>query len=289
MKAPQGYRILVDELTGGVTVVNPSRQQRPAAPERCPFCPGGLEAPEPYELKWFKNRFPALGPEDCEVILFSPEHDKELADLDLARIEAVLSLYASRCSKLREDCASCYPLVFENRGPEVGATIEHPHAQIYRFPFVPPAVAAEVASVRSRGCPLCGPAKEAFLVFEASSWRATAWEASPYPYGVLLHPADHIGVLEEADLSGLSLCFKSLVSAADALFGERVPYMFWIHQGYAIEGCRDLHLHAHWVTPWRDRRLVRFVAAGELGSGVMFNPVDPVRAAAALRERLEGS
>src|SRR5436190_18099355 len=37
-----------------------------------------------------------------------------------------------------------YVLVFENRGREVGATIDQPHGQINGYPFVPPALASEV-------------------------------------------------------------------------------------------------------------------------------------------------
>ena len=38
------------------------------------------------------------------------------------------------------------------------------------------------------------------------------------------------------------------------------------------------------VTPWRARNVMRYVAAGELGSGVYFDPVDPEAAAQALRD-----
>jgi UDPglucose--hexose-1-phosphate uridylyltransferase len=38
------------------------------------------------------------------------------------------------------------------------------------------------------------------------------------------------------------------------------------------------------VTPWRAPGVPRFVAAGELGSGVYFNPVAPEAAAQSLRE-----
>ena len=44
-------------------------------------------------------------------------------------------------------------LVFENRGREVGATIDHPHGQIYGYPFVPPAAADEVSG--RDGCAIC--------------------------------------------------------------------------------------------------------------------------------------
>jgi hypothetical protein len=50
--------------------------------------------------------------------------------------------------------------------------------------------------------------------------------------------------------------------------------MLWLHVG--------VHLHAHVITPYRSADAIRFVAAGELGSGVMFNPVSPDSAATLL-------
>src|ERR671920_495433 len=38
-----------------------------------------------------------------------------------------------------------YVLVFENRGPAVGATVPHPHGQLYAFPSVPEAPARELS------------------------------------------------------------------------------------------------------------------------------------------------
>jgi UDPglucose--hexose-1-phosphate uridylyltransferase len=63
-----------------------------------------------------------------------------------------------------------------------------------------------------------------------------------------------------------------------------MPYMLWWHQR-PCDGARwpGAHLHAHLVPVWRDTGVARFVAAGELGSGVMFNPVRPEEAAARLR------
>src|SRR5258708_19524031 len=41
-----------------------SRQTRPNLPSsECPFCVGGLEAPEPYDVRWFPNRWPAYAPD----------------------------------------------------------------------------------------------------------------------------------------------------------------------------------------------------------------------------------
>ena len=43
-------------------------------------------------------------------------------------------------------------------------------------------------------------------------------------------------------------------------------------------------LHLHIAPLYRAAGTTRFVAAGELGSGIFFNPVDPADAAARLRE-----
>src|SRR5205085_4483869 len=65
-----------DVHTGARTYVVGSRQVRPNLPEAgCPFCPGGLEAPEPYDVRWFPNRWPAMPDGRCEMILYTPQHD----------------------------------------------------------------------------------------------------------------------------------------------------------------------------------------------------------------------
>ena len=52
-----------DVLTGDWVNVVGHRQSRPNLPDDgCPFCVGGLEAPEPYDVRWFANRWPALAP-----------------------------------------------------------------------------------------------------------------------------------------------------------------------------------------------------------------------------------
>ena len=46
--------VRIDPHLGTVVHVVGARQTRPnLPPSGCPFCPGGLEAPEPYEVRWF--------------------------------------------------------------------------------------------------------------------------------------------------------------------------------------------------------------------------------------------
>jgi UDPglucose--hexose-1-phosphate uridylyltransferase len=271
----------VDVHTGARVFVVESRQGRPNLPDgSCPFCPGGLEAPEPYDVRWFPNRWPPMPDERCEVILYTPLHDATFWSLGQAGARRVLDLWAERSAALgaREDVD--YVLVFENRGAEVGATISHPHGQIYAFDFVPAVPSGELA----RGTRFGEPGER--LVATAPGWRAWVPEAT-YPYALLLVPEDEVPDLPslgEAERDGLAALLIDVLERLDRLFEAPAPYMLWIHQrpfdGAEWSGAR---LHVEIVCPWRAAGVQRHVAAGELGSGVFFNPIAPEDAARELR------
>ena len=78
-----------------------------------------------------------------------------------------------------------------------------------------------------------------------------------------------------------------MLERLDRLFDAETPYMLWIHQRPFDGGdWPDAQLHVEIVSPWRAAGVTRYVAAGELGSGVFFNPVAPEAAAQALRDAL---
>ncbi|MFO7589952.1 MAG: hypothetical protein R6X23_03525, partial [Acidimicrobiia bacterium] len=53
----------LDALTDQWVAISGHRQDRPNLPSTdCPFCVGGIEAPEPYELRVFENPCPPLAP-----------------------------------------------------------------------------------------------------------------------------------------------------------------------------------------------------------------------------------
>src|SRR5205085_10246595 len=93
--------VRVDRRTGSRTYVVGSRQDRPNLPAAgCPFCPGGLEAPERYDVRWFPNRWPAMPDGRCEVILYTPEHDATFWSLGAAGVRKVVDLWAERSEEL---------------------------------------------------------------------------------------------------------------------------------------------------------------------------------------------
>jgi UDPglucose--hexose-1-phosphate uridylyltransferase len=273
----------VDAHTGIRTYVVGSRQDRPNLPAAtCPFCPGGLEAPEPYDVRWFANRWPAMPDARCEVVLYTPEHEATFWSLGVAGARKVIDLWAERTSELGARPEIDYVLVFENRGAEVGATIEHPHGQIYAFDFVPELPVRELG----RGNVFAEPGGR--LVATAPGWRAWVPEAPKFPYALVLLPDDDVPdlpSLDEVGRDGLAVLLVDVLERLDRLFDAQTPYMLWIHQRPFDGGdWPSSRLHVEIVSPWRARGVARYVAAGELGSGVYFNPVAPEEAARALRD-----
>jgi len=170
--SPADGELRLDALTGEWVTIVGGRQDRPHLPDDgCPFCVGGLEAPEPYTVRAFTNRWPPLtrGPAveagagsdrapargAAEIVLYTPEHDASFASLGVDGVRRVVDLWAERTAALLDRPDVAYVLVLENRGREVGATIDHPHGQIYGFPFVPPVPAREAARSAEHGCVIC--------------------------------------------------------------------------------------------------------------------------------------
>lgn len=273
----------IDPLTRQHTVVVASRQGRPNLPtSECPFCPGGLESPEPYDVRWFTNRWPAMPDDRCEVVLYTPEHDAQFWTLGTTGARRVVDLWAARTAELgaREDVD--YVLVFENRGAEVGATIPHPHGQIYAYGSVPPAPLQELVDG------VLDPATvgEDLVVARHGDWSAWVPGAAVYPYELRLAPGSPVGALTDPDCDrdGLAAVLVDCLARLDQLFDEPMPYMLWIHQRPTDgQDWPDARLHVHLAPQRRGPATLRFVAAAELGAGVYFNPVAPDVAASQLR------
>ncbi|MFM7616914.1 MAG: galactose-1-phosphate uridylyltransferase [Actinomycetes bacterium] len=311
--APTGPEYRLDPLTREWVLVVGHRQGRPNLPTTdCPFCPGGLEAPAAYDVFAFTNRWPSLAPGApidldalaetgttrapgvgaAEVVLYSPEHDGSLATIGPAGVRRVVDLWAERTAVLLARPEVRTVLVFENRGAEVGATIPHPHGQIYGLGLITPVQRREAQVAAAHGCAVCSElsadrADGSRVVRDASGWVATVPYAAAHPYALLLAPQEHVGSLpdlDDASRDGLAAALVDVVGRYDRLFDAPFPYMMWIHQETDPAGPGPgNHLHVHFAPPLRAAGVARFVAAAEVGTGTLQNPVTPETAAAHLR------
>jgi UDPglucose--hexose-1-phosphate uridylyltransferase len=220
----------------------------------------------------------------CEVILYAPEHDATFWSLGARRARRVIDLWAERSAALGARPDIAYVLVFENRGASVGATIPHPHGQIYAFDFVPDLPRREL----ELGDTFDDSGDR--LVADTPGWRAWVPEAPIFPYALRLvpdTPVPDLPSLDDAGRDGLASLLVDVLERLDRVFGAQTPYMMWIHQRPFDGGNWPLaQLHVEIVSPWRAAGVPRYIAAGELGSGVFFNPVRPDAAAEALRQVL---
>lgn len=280
----------VDPLTGARVAVVGSRQGRPNRPpaEGCPFCVGGTEAPEPYEVKAFTNRWPTFPDARCEVVLYTPDHDATFTDLGVPGARRVVDLWAERTVALGGRPDVDYVLVFENRGGDVGATIPHPHGQIFAYDHVPELPRRELDRAAEHGCPLCGGEPAERYVARHGTWTAEVPLASGYPFGLLVRPHAHVPDLpaladaERDDLAGLLI---DVLGRLDRLFDAPMPYMLWFHQRPTDGGdWPQAHLHLEVAPILRAPGVQRYVAGAELGAGMLINPIAPEDAAARLRD-----
>ncbi len=275
--------IRTDTYLGTVVHVVADRQNRPNLPiAGCPFCVGGLEAPEQYSVRSFPNRWPALEEGYCEVVLYSPDHEATFGTLTADEALSVVNLWAQRTQALRVMPNGEYVIVFENRGAEIGATISHPHGQIYAFDHVPPRPARMIATGWE---PVVASGEH--VILEVDGWRAFSEYAAVYPVSIRIAPIHRIADLADmnaVDRVVLAATLVRVFAALDALFDAPLPYMMWINQApRARDDWPDAWFNIEIVSPWRAQGLSRFIAGVEVASGEFFNPVDPADIAARLR------
>ena len=146
----------------------------------CPLCPG-REAVTPPEVLVFgrspedadtpgwsvrvvPNKFPALRIEGelnprrsgvnyrmqgigaHEVIIETPNHEEQLADMPINRTAEVLLAYRERIRDLKRDRRFAYIHIFKNHGRAAGASLIHSHSQLIALPIVPEIPAEEMAA-----------------------------------------------------------------------------------------------------------------------------------------------
>ena len=273
----------VDPHLGTLVHVVGTRQARPNLPSSgCPFCPGGLEAPEPYDVRWFRNRWPAMGPDRCKVVLYTPEHDATFASLGVDGALSVIDLWTERFVELGARDDVDYVLIFENRGPEVGATIAHPHGQIYAYDHVPSRPSRLLAAGWTPELH-----EHSRVVAAHGEWVATVPFASAYPVALSLaprHQVPDIVALDAASRRDLATVLVDVLGRLDRLYGQVLPYMMWLNQRPTDGGeWPGSWFNIEIVSPWRSAGTSRYIAAAEVACDEYFNPVIPEVLAEQLR------
>jgi len=247
----------------------------------------GAGAPDTpgWQVRVVPNLYPIVGGEHGvpgvhEVVVLSPDHDRQLDALSLDAATAAVGALRDRAAfHLDGGLVHAQPLV--NHGRAAGASIEHPHAQLVALGFAPPHVDATLTRFADAGHDLVVAAiddacRSSCLVRDgaAATWCPPAG-TSPFVVRLALRSArarfdrstdDEVRIVTEALQDALGRVHRVLGDVAYNVVVNTAP--------------RDDERPFHW---WVDLVPRLGVIAGfEMGSGVMVNPVEPQMAAAML-------
>ena len=317
-----------DPLLGEWVVIASHRQERTFRPadDQCPLDPSTAdswtEIPAPsYDVVVFENRFPSLGaplPDDlgmgtpadsggmlaqrpatgrCEVVVFSPDHAASFADLTPGHAAIVMAAWIDRSTELALLPGVEQVFCFENRGREIGATLSHPHGQIYAYPFVTPRTSrmlAMSAAYRQRtGLNIFDELLAAELsdgsrvVAAGQHWTAFVPHAAHWPYEVHLYPnirVPDLAALSDAAKHEFCDLYLDLLRRFDRLFDTPAPYISGWHQAPVRQGRAEFALHLELFTIRRASGKLKYLAGSESGMGAFANDVMPEAAAESLRQ-----
>jgi UDPglucose--hexose-1-phosphate uridylyltransferase len=216
-----------------------------------------------------------------EVVIHNPDHQADLADLAAPAVARAMVAWRRRLAAHRDQPFGAV-LVIVNQGRTAGASLEHPHSQVFATAGRPDRVQAELDRLGGDACAACatvaaerdGPR----LVGQTGELLTICPWASAAPFEALLLPAAHRPRFEEGgpdDDTAMAGAVGDLLRRFRGVAGDRAPYNLVLHS--APPGTDDFHWHLHLLP-----RLTTY-GGFELGTGVIINVVDPDRAADALR------
>ncbi len=315
-------------ITGDWVVIAPERSKRPnefvsaevikGDKSDCPFCLSGssykvrLPHYENSRVYTFPNKYPAfledpsrtskrsrkveddfytvrpsLGGHD---VLAIKDHDTDIYKFDNDTWADLFLLAKRRYHYWKRDRNTEYSMLIYNHGVAAGASITHPHAQIFSSNIVPNHIGKEIVGAEryyaSNGacvfCDLIRHERKARvrLIEETEDYVAFTFYAARFPFEIWVMPKKHMTHFEEeteATLTGLATITQKVVAKLGTLLKE--PALnFFVHDAPTNVG-RDNAFHWHLeIAP----RLGTY-GGFELGAGTVIDVIAPEDAAEFIR------
>ena len=254
----------------------------------CVFCPGFEKIPgeelfrvgkgAPYEPGWqvrvIKNKYPIT--DFHEVIIHSPDDQKDIDQLPLSQVKLILEVYRARYNV---NLPNGHAIIFNNVGEVAGASINHPHSQLV---VVPKQITLDTLQLE----PIVN------TIFESSKFVVFCPNFSQWPFEIWIAPKKRnqlFGQISDEEIADLASVLQDILrrliyhlgggshfhpGVPMVTFKEGPAYNFYIHHGQ----------------DWYIRIVPRLIhrAGFELGTGLSVNIIDPADAAEVLRqEKLE--
>ncbi|MEK7595699.1 MAG: DUF4931 domain-containing protein [Patescibacteria group bacterium] len=303
-------KFIFDELTGEPTILATGRAKRTdqtgAVGEKpngigtvspqgniCFFCKGHeAETPptiyqdqDDWNVRVFDNKYKLV--DDHEVIVHSPNHDKDIEDLDHEQVVKIIRALLNRVHFYGSQEKEVF--IFNNRGRKAGASLVHPHTQLIALRGFPGILQKEKEwSIRyydeKNTCYWCDEYKKALeegsrIILETSLFVAYVPLACRWSYEVRITPKNHkpnFGFIDESEINN----FAGILQRVTQAYGRAFNYPdrnFWIH----TERWDPYHWHVGFLPH------LKVFGALELGAGIwVSDKATPEDAAKLLRENI---
>lgn len=296
-----------------------SRAMLPS-PDACPICPGILEIPLPYQVAVFENRSPAVAyiPGDvtlpdthcafeltapargrCDLVVYSQQHNSKLAQMPLNDIACLVEAWRDRYGELIALPEIQFVSIFENKEREAGMTLDHPHGQIYAFPFIPPFLLAQWNQSQAFANQTEGLWEQVLareerdgvrIIAETEGFLAAVPHYARYPYethiwarrkGVssLLDMTPHERRQLAGMLQNITNRFENMWP--DAKYG--FPTLMLMQQMAKLPGSENFRFHIEFLPLQRSADKLKYRGCIESGTGSFLNDALPENQAAELR------
>lgn len=268
------FQFLQNPLSKKWIISSPRRAKRPDIANGiepiCPFCPGKeIDERAVYEVKGDKdssngeaswkirvvnNKYP-FAPIH-EVIINSPDHNRNFDQLPQSQVELILQVYKQRYNVHKEK-GQVY--IFHNHAEKGGESLPHPHTQLVVIPSkmtcdIPRLATPAEMQIAAKDQTY----KETnhFVIFcpKTSQWPDEVWVA-PKARGNLF------SAISNKEISDLAYVLTRLVQILDLRHGLEFPFNFYIYPG----------------GDWYLRIIPRIKVLGgfEIGTGIFVNTQDP--------------
>ncbi|WP_394279646.1 galactose-1-phosphate uridylyltransferase [Microbacterium sp.] len=333
---PETATMRQDVLTGDWVSIAAARQNRAFLPpaELDPLAPQSAtnpsEIPSLYDVAVFENKSPSFGPaladatgsapaasdpprglDDLthlglgrtrtsvgrtEVVCFSPERTGSFGTQTVTRARTVIEAWADRTAALSALPGIEQVFPFENRGEEIGVTLQHPHGQIYAYPYVTPRTTRLLDSIDRTAPDLfqrilefeqAGPR----VLLRGEHWTAFVPFAARWPLEIHMLPHRHVpdfAALSAEERDELAPLYLRLLRGVDAVYDSPTPYIAAWHQAPVHVGRDTVRLSLQLTSPRRAADKLKFLAGSEAAMGAWIGDIPPEDAAARLRTAIDG-
>lgn len=280
------------DQTGVVSTI--SKDIKPAE-NICFFCKGNehltpttlYQDSVDWNIRVFDNRYPLL--EDHEIIVHSPEHEKDIEELSCEQNVRIVRAYLNRVSFYGQRDKEV--IIYNNRGGKAGASILHPHSQVIAAKGFPGLIAKEKEEAlhyynEKNSCYWCDEVWDVLhhsksrLIYESSHFVLYVPNACRWSYEMRLVSKNHkpnFGFIDEQEINDLAMMLKAALGAYDRLF-DRPDRNFWIH----TMRYEPYHWHIGFIPH------IKVFGALELGAGIwVSDKATPEDAAKQLADNLK--